>query len=269
MKSIQKRLIAFFFYNVIALIAMIAFIRPASAFSLWADYGIGGISGFQQIPRGGQPGSSSPNRPTFSELGVKNPGLLEAGASGGFLLFRLDAIYQRLFLNGSATLSQSLVTHGIPFEAGTHVKTNSYYALTHLIASVTALHGQKFSLRPGVGLELMNFNYKISSDTQSTSRGFSHLAPELKVNFDYNLSAYLQWRSAVHVTVPGLTRLDNYEANTGIAYFPVTKSFPGIQPAIYIKTGYLYLNFKDKQTMPNHMRITYAPFVAGGLALYF
>src|SRR4051794_13083353 len=84
----------------------------------------GPVSGFAQTPAGGNPGTSSRNRPTFSELDIHDSINAEASLEASW---REHGIYgggNFIRLDGKSELDESLVSRGTTFPAGDQVRSD-------------------------------------------------------------------------------------------------------------------------------------------------
>ena len=128
----------------------------------------GPISGYVQTPRGGAPGTTSAQRPTFRELNRDDffsPEVSlrlrwrEHGLYAGASLVRLD---------GDSTLNTPLVSQGTSFPAGAAVKSEvqlDWYRLGYQYRITWSNEaGTSLSLSPAVGAALLNFCLLYTSD---------------------------------------------------------------------------------------------------------
>jgi hypothetical protein len=81
----------------------------------------GNISGFLQIPKGGGPGTTSNERPTFHEIGINQA---PVGSTALTLEWGNHEIYTGanfIRLSGKDTLASTLISNGATFPAGSSV----------------------------------------------------------------------------------------------------------------------------------------------------
>src|SRR5262245_28907593 len=84
----------------------------------------GPANGQLQTPSGGEPGSTSKERPTLEELGIETASVFDVSATAGWGPHELYIGGQWICLSGSATLDQTLISQGMTFPAGTSVDSS-------------------------------------------------------------------------------------------------------------------------------------------------
>src|SRR5882724_5812825 len=101
-------------------------VPPPTDFQLSASGGFlyGPVKGFIQTPAGGQPGSTSHNRPRLGELGIDAASVGVVNVSGEWGAHEAFVGAEIIRLGGTGTLRSDLVTHGTTFAAGTDVRSD-------------------------------------------------------------------------------------------------------------------------------------------------
>ncbi len=238
--------------------------RPNFDINVWADYGLGPVSGFEQIPLDGTPGTTSEREPTFSQLGINQTNLLEVGAVITIKQWlQVDASLQHFSMDSNAVLNNTLVSHGRVFDPGTFVTTSSDYNIYHLRLGPIWQIFPRMQLGANAGVALLQFNYKVASNDRNASRAFNHLSPEIGLNSNYQLTSSLAWQINGTVTIP--TQFAEENISTSLHYYPQIKKYPHL--SFFVKTGALFLQFKDKQQEPNRMHLNYGPYIALGISI--
>jgi hypothetical protein len=77
-----------------------------------ASFLYGDVDGFVQIPRGGQPGTTSSKRPTFDELGIGGVPMADVSVAGGVAGHQIYVGARIVEASGDATLTETLTSHG-------------------------------------------------------------------------------------------------------------------------------------------------------------
>ena len=131
-------------------------------------HNFGRISGFVQIPKGGQFNTTSEGRPTFDELDIKNINYPElfVGAKWDNLGVYYGMKYKSF--KGSATLDNDLKTHDLQLRKGDHISSKHLYAFYNLGFSYDFKVNPKFTLTPKVEFSVFQFSYKFSSSGSTT-----------------------------------------------------------------------------------------------------
>src|SRR5438045_9224370 len=83
--------------------------------SVQRSFSYGFVDGFMQVPAGGKPGSSTPNRPTFHELNIDDGGFYDTRLNLRWRQFEFFGGYQAMDFDSSGTLWRSLVRHSQTF----------------------------------------------------------------------------------------------------------------------------------------------------------
>jgi len=92
--------------------------------SLDGEFRYGSIQGFRQIPRGGDVGSTSSERPKFDEMGINQAAIGAPSLTLGWNNHNIYALARLIRLSGSDVLDTTLISNGTTFPAGTHVSSN-------------------------------------------------------------------------------------------------------------------------------------------------
>jgi hypothetical protein len=82
-------------------------------FTLDFRYMYGEVDGFVQSPSDGAPGTTSPSRPTLSEIGIDDASIFDASLNVQFDQHIFTARGQIIRLSGSDTLSTALISESI------------------------------------------------------------------------------------------------------------------------------------------------------------
>jgi hypothetical protein len=101
--------------------------EPETGFhaSLDGFFRYGNVNGFLQVPKGGGSGTTSNERPTFHEIGINHAPI---GAPSLTLEWGNNEIYAGAHfvrLSGKNTLSNTLISNGTTFPAGSSVRAST------------------------------------------------------------------------------------------------------------------------------------------------
>jgi len=125
----------------------------------------GKIDGFVQIPKGGQYGTTTVERPTFDELGINKI---------GFSSLKLQAEWDRLItygevrykvFDGKSILQKELITHSKFIPAGSNIHTKHEYIGYNIGVGYNISKFDKFRFAPVIEFSANDFEYKYSADT--------------------------------------------------------------------------------------------------------
>lgn len=93
--------------------------------SVDGEFRYGNIQGFVQIPRGGGAGTTSSERPKFDEIGINQAAIGAPSLTLGWNNHNIYGVARIIRLSGSDVLSETLISNGATFPAGTHVSGNT------------------------------------------------------------------------------------------------------------------------------------------------
>lgn len=229
-------------------------------------YAYAPVTGFAQIPLGGQPSTSSVKQPSFSSVGIKHANLgdfqldLTHNAWGAFLNYQIQQP------SGHAVLQQNLITHGVLFPAGTAVNASFKFNLLTGGVYYNFIH-QQWTFRPIIAASGLDFDDKLTSAMQTTKRSFTQATPRVGLDVIYQLNPKFAVSLAGLSSIPSLTNLGVYSAELKGNY----TIFQNIHYALngFAGAGYQQIHFKDRQTMPNNIRLTDWPMLFAGLGVKF
>ena len=232
----------------------------------------GNINGFLQIPKGGGVGSTSSDRPKFSEIGIHQAPIGDAGLTLDWNNHELYAAARFIRLSGADTLSSTLISNGTTFPAATPVGANTqldWYGGGYAYRlSFRNDAGARASFYPAVGFALFNFDYNLNSPGGLTAaRSFAKAAPQLGLKAEWSprgpvfLSGDLL-SSLAFSTLPFLFSTDL----TG-GYQLWGQANHGGQ--VYLGVGYEMIHYEDNQTVPNHIKASIGPELVVGFKLSY
>jgi hypothetical protein len=254
--------------------------------SLAGTFLYGDVRGYVQTPSGGEPGTTSKQRPKFSEIGVENATIGDGQLTATFGEQQRNEVYvggQFIRLSGSDTLGSDLVSHGVTFPAGSHVSSDvqlDWYRVGYRyrfdLNDVTALCGapsnpalDDFSLYPSVGGAFLNFDYRLDgAGGQRASRSY------IKGNVQFGLG--FEWRprrGPFSVTIGGLAA-PNFSSLPGIYYEELAAHYRFLDTKAVDATATLgvaleQMDYKDDQQISNHIHADFGPMLVAGVELRF
>ena len=242
-------------------------------FSLETSYLYGPVDGHLQVPSGGEPGTSSHNRPTFSQIGIDNAWIIDALGTASWRNEELDVGAQFIRLSGNATLDDALISHATSFPAGTRVSSDvqlDWYRVNYRHRFQLFEDGS-LTLRPGVGLAVLNFDYSLdaSGAGPSTSRSYVKVGPQLAFGAEwrpndgpFSLELDLLGSPIVTSSLPGIfteSLLARYRLLD-------TERF---QLSASVGVEFEQIRFHDDQAVENRISADFGPMVIVGLRLAF
>lgn len=239
--------------------------RPCFEVRAEAEVRAGTVSGFVQTPKGGQPGTTSPRRPTFDELGVDTAWAPSADLRLAWRRHRLHVGATWWVLHGDETLREDLLTHADAYTAGTSLSSS-----TELLATSLA-YGYAFDLgrRPGqavftpsLGVFGYVLSYEVSGAGQSSPRDFSAFSPMLETDLAWYPGGRIHVSSQTRWVLDDLLGLSSpttvYEGALRL-HFDLWRD-----GNLFVSVGATHIEHHDEQTVPNDAEFTIAPWFGLG-----
>jgi hypothetical protein len=237
-------------------------------FSLDGAASYGNLTGFVQIPLGGEPGTTSPDRPTLREMGIQDAVAWEVEARARWHHILVYGGYNALEPDGSGTLGEPLVSHGVAFAAGSPFHSSLKLNVAHFGGGFRFdFPSERVTLAPVIEFALLDFSYSLSTPSASASRGFSVGAARLggEATMELGHGFELGFRGVASLPIshmPQLAELDGH-----VSYrFDVVRMLRG---RVFLGTGMRWFDFEDAQTVPNRIQIRTGALLRGGLSFEF
>ena len=232
-------------------------------------YWFGPVDGSLQTGQGGNPGTSSPGRPTLEEIGVDHG--QDVGTDVVFAWGRhelgVDASLMLLF--GEATLEEDLISHGETFPAGTAVESDTWFAHGSIAYryrfDVPLGTSDRLVTRPGVGLTGILFDYELEGDNGAEAeRRYTHGVPHAELGLEWRPSPDASWwlsadvRQTLYGLLGGANKAHLFQGLIG-AHHALSRRW-----SVQLEAGYHHLGYQDDQTLPNHIELEFGPFLGLG-----
>lgn len=235
------------------------------ALGLDASFNFAWIDGFQQTPKGGSIGSTSPKRPSFDELSLSTHTDFELNAFLFFNHYYLAFSFLPIHLKGDTILSADLTTHDIPLTAGRYFEAKVDDELYTLQAGYQFEICPRWHMIPTLNLYWWNHDYQFQSPPFRSSRKFGASGFGLGLQNDWQLTSHWVLQAIANLTVPA-TNLDVYQAKLSLGYRFCHSSLV-IQP--HIDVEWQTVRFKDNQTIPNYLKYSEEPAIGFGITVIF
>lgn len=243
--------------------------HPALEVSLRGGFQYGPVDGFLQTPQGGNPGSSSPRRPTLDELDIHDAAFYDLLASVQWRHLYLYAGYHPIELEGQAVLSESLVSRNVVFPAGTHVRSeNDFNWLCVGAGWKFVFADRRLEFIPKIEYALLDFSYKLSGGGQAVDREYIKACVRLGVESRYRFNRVISVSLDAAASVP-ISNWPQIAAFTGTIEFALLPGSRRVRPTLFLGGGAQRIAYEDTQELPNHFRVDFGPFVTTGLAISF
>jgi hypothetical protein len=243
---------------------------PRLTFS--AAHEAGPVAGFDQVPEGGAPGTTSRHRPRLSEVGVRRATATAAGAAAAWGDDRLFLDARSLRMSGGSILERPLTTHGTTFPAGTEVDgeftvRTLWLGYGRRIPLLPA-GGTSLDLVPSGGAMLWSLDHVVEYETGAeASRSFSHAAPFLGVALEAAPAGRFSFDASARAALPLAT--GPFDLVLEARVLARLWGAPDRGGRLFLGAVLERMSKKDKQTVPNDLEITFGPALEAGIEIDF
>lgn len=246
-------------------------------FSLDLTYLYGPADGSLQTPSGGQPGTTSPGRPTLDELGIDDANIFDAALTLGWRHHELYAGAQLVRLSGDATLDEELISHGVTFPAGSNIDSDvqldwyrAGYRYRFEFDTDPARQGSEFSLAPSVGVAVLAFDLQLDgTGGLETGRSYTKVSPQIGLDAEWRITRRVALVGEVLSSIPLEDVPFIFSAQIAVEYRVLDTR--GVAADAVIGIGYERIQYDDsgKQDVPNDIDVDLGPLLILGLRLEF
>lgn len=222
----------------------------------------GKVDGFTQTPTGGQPGSSSPERPDFAELGYDDAHRPRLGLSWPALGIEWQLQAERLRLGGRQTLQQDLITRGVWIPAGSEL--DSTLQFDWYSASARQSFWSKAGWQADWQLALIGVDFEsdIRIEGNHIRRAYSSKGVQAGLSLRYQLAetVALQLSGRRGYRAAHFVALDDWALALEWQHSCLT---------LIGELGAFSLSYRDHQPLPNRLQFEQAETVGFGLVWQF
>jgi hypothetical protein len=236
-----------------------------------AEMRVGAVTGgYVQSGIGGQPGTSSPKRPTYDELDVGTVLAPSGDLRFAFGRHRVHAGATYWILHGEDVLREDLTTHGDTYVAGTSLSSETEFLSSWLAWGYAFPLGGtpgRLTFVPGVGLYMHSQRYSVSGDGRSSGRDFNVASPML--------DAELIWHPGGRIHVSGelklvLDQLLGSDTPTTMVEAAVRLHLDLWRDAnVFLGVGVTSIDHYDDQALPNDSELEVVPWFSLGCEFRF
>jgi len=235
----------------------------------------GPVSGHLQTPSGGRPGTTSPNRPTLSELGIEHASIFDAEIRPGIGKNEIYLGSQWVRMQKRrVTLDEDLTSQGNFFPAGTIVEADVKMDWYRLGWRYLIQRGDEpgaflpVDIHSRLGAALLDFRYKLDSGGPAeVDRGYKKVAPQLGIDMEWHATKKFSIAGELTSTVPFSSMPLIITADVVAKYDFIEKG--GCTLSGFIGAGYEKISFHDSQQVNNDINADFGPMIKVGLELKF
>ncbi|WP_187105844.1 hypothetical protein [Fusobacterium necrophorum] len=244
-------------------------------YSLQVLSSAGKINDFVQIPKGGQYGTTSKERPDFQELGINHIYYPEITISTKWNKFSMSLHGKYEMFKGKSTLKKDLISHNIPIPEGSSFKTKHKYAYYGLNFYYDVFATEKWKMTSGFGINVFDFHYEFSATnkegnviTNKDSRKFHAGIPMIGLEASYQFSEKSKIIFALNSNIP-MKSVKQYLDTSLLFSYNLYKN-KDQELNLLGGIGYEKWKFRDSQKeMQNYMKHSISPVYKLGLEYKF
>jgi hypothetical protein len=231
--------------------------------SILIEGGIGQLKGFVQTPRGGDYNTTSERRPSFEEIDHRHDPFFHAELTSHYEKIWGFVNYFHLTPANETSLETDLLTHSRFIPATTPFEMNVHFNWYELgIGFDTAEIFSRWKIQPYLAANWLKYYYGFSSPVHDSHRNFNLLAGSAGLKVEGKVAKDWLIDAKVDITLP-LTELELFEASVGLNY--TFSPHPHCAIRSRASLGSLYIDYEDRQKIPNHIRYQSSPYAALGL----
>jgi hypothetical protein len=231
----------------------------------------GAVHGFVQTPRGGSPGSTSIQRPTFKELDITYAAMGDVSLTAGLRNHALYSGARIVQLSGENVLASTLISHGRTFPAGSSVKGDvqlNWYQVGYQHRFVyNNGKGTSFGIHPGIGFALWDFKYKLEGGGNIADRSYMKGAPQIGLDWEWRPKGRFSVSGGVWGALP-IYDMPFILSTELVGNFRLWGK-KGSRGLLFLGIGYDRVEYKDRQDVPNYIKADIGPQFIGGLQVRF
>jgi len=232
----------------------------------------GPISGYMQTPLGGVPASTSDKRPKFDELGIDTMTMtmVKLSLSAGLDSHYIYGSAHLVNLSGKSTLDEGLIFHGTVYPAGTRVKSDvnlSWYDIGYQYNIHFGKERTNFRMAPTLAYTLWDFSTELESNSGRNSRSYIKGTPRLGLELEW----FPLRRFSVFGKAIGSLPLNNmpHIYTVGLVGKYNLMDINRFKISLFMGIEYDWVDFKDNQTVPNHIKANMGPLGQIGAEIKF
>lgn len=231
----------------------------------------GSIHGRLQTPVGGNPGTTSPDRPSLKEIGIDD-------VSAGDFWANLSRGHHGLYfggrlthLSGDRTLESTLVSQGITFPAGSPVESDvrfDWYRLGYRYLFRHDFGGRTVEFYPSIGGTLLDFHYTLSSPgIENVDRSYAKVGGQVGAGMTWPFMDQFSLTAQVLAPIPVPHWPQILSAQAAVKYRFLQRNDLAISGLVGI--DYDWIAYKDSQRVPNDIKANIGPMGMVGLEIHF
>ncbi|RNC82738.1 MAG: hypothetical protein ED559_13490 [Phycisphaera sp.] len=234
----------------------------------------GDADGRLVTPKGGDPGTTSPGRPTLEEIGITTVTAAEAEVLLTSGPHRFSTFATLLRLDGDDTLTSDLITHNVLFPSGLDVESEvklDWYAFGYGYEFVIESENtdQKLTLVPSAHFVLFDFLYRLEGSNGSSIQR-AYIKPGFQVGGEavWDTGTPLSLKLSGQAGLPFDSTAEIWTIDA-VALLRLSDNGSPSDWRVFAGVEYTTIDFEDTQPIPNDISVDLGPMVKVGVEVTF
>lgn len=242
-----------------------AFASPIKT-TLYGTLNYAEVEGFVQTPKGGTIGTTDMGRPDFDELHIQHDKFYSLGVKIEACDYFGLLGYYHFDPHGSTILTEDLLTHSQLIPAGHSFEMNLEFDWYALGMGKNFHFHPTWTFSPSFLVSWVKYHYEFSAPPIESARNFSLIGANVVFELTHYLTSQLSANFEAMIPLP-LSNINIVDVNAGLCLDLPFTSHVIISPRLAI--GWLQLEYKDEQPIPNYIRYRGSPYGALELKILF
>lgn len=241
--------------------------KANSSFGMEYNYNYAKVTGFSQTPMGGNLGTTSSRRPTFSELGIDYEDHHSLEIFYNYNDYTITANYRDLKVNDNTILTSGLITHAQPIPtASAYQAWVTYDWLSINFSKTFSFNDNIINFAPELSFQGVKYDYEFESGVITSGRNFNVFTTAFGLNCKWKITQNSYIDGGFLLSLPYFN-LKTYQANIKLIYDYNLNQHIAISPLLGIEA--FQVKMVDNQKVPNHIRYQAVPNYIAGIKLSF
>ena len=256
--------------NIILFLLCSTFISSAFAIPIktaaFGNINYAHVDGFVQTPKGGSFGTTNMGRPDFDELDIAHDKFYSFGLEVTVCDYFGLLEYSHFDPHGSTILTQELITHSQLIPAGHSFDMNLEFDWYALGIGKNFFWNQTWTVSPQILLSWVKYHYEFQAPPIESARNFSLIGANIGLKLAHYFTPQLSADVKALIPLP-LSNIHIIDVDAGLGLDIASSSHVTVIPRLAI--GWLQLEYKDEQPIPNYIRYRASPYGSFELKVLF
>ena len=252
------RLLPSFFTLVILLVFPPVINKAYSDSHTWAfssNYLQADLNGFLQTPAGGNIGSTTFQRPTLSELNFDKTDIQELAFSNDNGKRQLYFGWHRIRIAEQAILQEYLISQFRSFYANEAVQSRvklDWYRAGYQYHFYPSFGRYPLRLSIASDIAMFDFSYTLRSNTARANRSYAKVGMRVGGEAQVDINQHLQLYGLIYDSIPIPNQPAIASTEIGLKLYILRHNNRSV--SINASLGRQFIDYKDEQPVPNHIR---------------